>query len=39
MTCFNLCLIFQAPRAAAEFDAGEALLGLGQVIDRTKPQT
>jgi len=27
------------PEAPAQLDAGDALLGLGQVIDRTKPQT
>src|SRR5512143_1258686 len=27
------------PEATAQLDAGDALLGLGQVIDRTKPQT
>ena len=26
------------PEATAQLDAGDALLGLGQVVDRTKPQ-
>jgi hypothetical protein len=39
MTCFNLCLIFQAVVCATpRRRPSSILLGLGQVIDRAKPQ-